>query len=201
MPEKVKKPTKAQRERAEQIALFEEAATRAINCTCIGIDASLTGCGVVVLDGSGVVIEEHVFGYGLKKDARLKEKVERRIEIATETAAVVKRHQKMGNVVVGIEDYAYSRFGKQLDLAELRGVLLDRLHLTNALEPEILSSTEARKVVLGDGGLPKPEIVKRLKRRGLLFVDHNAADAYVVAECLRRGRAAASVCQQPRPPL
>lgn len=190
MQTKTKKPTKAERLRGEQIAMFDAAATTAIDCICVGIDASLTGCGVVVIDGAGVLVEQNVFGYALKKTARLKDKVERRIEIATEVAKLVRRQPRP--VVVGIEDYAWSQVGHQQDLAELRGVLLDRLHLTNAPEPVILSSTSARKVVLGDGGLAKSEIAKRLRSRGFQFDDHNAADAYVIAECLRRMRACPS---------
>ena len=150
-----------------------------------GLDLSLRGTGLCVLCPDGEVLETLTFGYGLEKGARPKEKVERHVTILKEIISCFRKHEIKHLVV---EDYAWSRkSGRQIDLAELRGAVgVDMWRLLHVeMIPASISS--ARSVVLGKGNIAKSKIKPKLESLlGIVFGDHNAADAYVVAEWYRQ---------------
>jgi Holliday junction resolvasome RuvABC endonuclease subunit len=86
---------------------------------------------------------------------------------------------------VGIEGFAFGARGAQNDLGEIQGVVKSQLWLALGVEPVIITSSTARKAVMGKGNFPKKDILATLVKRGLELKDHNEADAYVIAECLR----------------
>ena len=157
----------------------------------VGLDLSLRGTGIVVLGRDGAVELSDVIGEELSSKSSDRDRVERLVRILDRVTGVVRdevsAHGRHG-VAVGIERYAYSRRGAQNDLAELQGNVKVQLWLLSRIVPEVIVASAARKAVLGHGAMPKKDIVPELRRRGLEFTDHNVADAYVIAECLRRRR-------------
>lgn len=157
----------------------------------VGLDLSLTGSGIVVIDEDGYVIRQRTVGYELANEEVVDERriVERYMYIAGEIVDTIKGIDVERPRVV-IEGYAFAKNPKQSSsitkLAELRGVVKSQLWLVFRLTADILTVGEVRRIVLGKGNFPKSGIVGILKARGLVFGDDNTADAYVVAEGLRR---------------
>ena len=162
----------------------------------VGLDLSLRGAGVLVLDARGRVIHKAKFGYALERSARVKDKIERMISIAKGVVRVVHEYTllKDGDSLtkpvlpkVGIEGYAFGKRGNAvIDLGELGGVVKSQLWLRFAVEPVLIPAPSGRKVVFGNGRLPKKQVIPRLREQGFNFDDHDIADAYVVAETLRQ---------------
>ncbi len=178
----------------------------------LGLDLSLTGTGLVSLENDGQVVHEKVVGQSLKRDALVREKIERIVYLAGYVLRVVKFNsfevhefvagkESVWKIYprVGIENYAFgvafSRKkkpgggGNTFDLGELGGVVKTQLWLSFKIEPYMIASTSARKHVFGDGRLKKKDVIPRLKAMGINFKNHNIADAYVVAEALRMMKA------------
>lgn len=152
----------------------------------VGLDLSLTGTGCVVLGRDGRMLSGNTWGDSLPRNARVREKIERMIYIAEKIVGVVSELMVRRAVVcVGIEGFAYGARGAQNDLGEIQGVVKSQLWLALGIEPVIITSSTARKVVMGKGNFPKSEILTALVGRGLKLKNHNEADAYVIAECLR----------------
>ncbi len=180
----------------------------------VGLDLSLLGSGLVSLENNGEIVHKKVVGEPLKRDALVRQKVERILYITGTIIRFVKFNsfevhefadgeESVWNIYprVGIENYAFgaafankrkktvSPGGNTFDLGELGGVVKTQLWLGLKIEPYMIASSSARKHVFGDGRLKKKEVIPRLKAMGVDFKDHNIADAYVVAEALRRMKA------------
>ena len=153
-----------------------------------GLDLSLTASGVCVLDEAGQALHFATVGHKLKRGARVKDKVERLVDIASCVMEVVKGagEPRDPRPLVAIEGYAYGAYGSQPELGELHGVVKSQLWLGLLVEPEIIAPTHARKVVLGHGRLSKAAILEKVAARGVECRNDNEADAYVIAECLRK---------------
>lgn len=147
----------------------------------VGLDLSLTGTGICTL-GEGDPVFETV-GYGLKRTARQKDKIERIINIVSVVLDAIGACSE--KPVVGIEGYAFSARGAQNDLGELHGAVKTQLWLAHQIEPIIITSSHARKAVLDKGRIPKADILGMLTNRGISVRNHNEADAYVIAKCLK----------------
>lgn len=162
----------------------------------IGLDLSVRSTGVAVLSGDGEVIDSLTVGQKLSRKATEREKIERLTYIAGRICEIVDTCLKGGEVLVGIERYAYGARGAQNDLAELHGAVKTSLWLRCGVVPQMVQISAARKEVLGHG-LPrdKAKIVDLVRQRtGNRFAGHDEADAYVVAEYLRRRSASAIDC-------
>jgi len=162
----------------------------------VGLDLSLRGAGVCVLNQSGEVLHTVKVGYALKRSSRVKDKVERMLCIAKAIVRVIDEYTvrndghlltKHTHPMVGIEGYAFSGRGNALfDLGELGGVVKSQLWLRFAVEPALIASSSGRKVVLGNGRMKKVDVIPQLEKKyGLLFTEHDIADAYVVAKTLQ----------------
>lgn len=165
----------------------------------MGLDLSLTGAGCVLLDEHGGIVSHDVWGDKLPRNARVRDKIERMIYITEKIVTTAKHHiraeclnqnktyaEVASSVLqVGIEGYAFGARGAQNDLGEIQGIVKSQLWLALGIEPAIIVSSTARKAVMGKGNFPKKQILTELVKRGLELRDHNEADAYVIAECLR----------------
>ena len=154
----------------------------------VGLDLSLTGSGLVIVDEEGIVIDRGLYGYTLTRKATVRDKIERLLFIVENIIKKVERHGD--DVVVGIEGYAYGKFGSQPELGELQGCVKTQLWLALRIVPEVVVVTAARKTVLGKGRFSKgkkgkTEIINAVCERGFDVSDDNVADAYVIAECMR----------------
>ena len=164
----------------------------------VGLDLSVRSTGVVVLSGDGEILDSLAFGQALTRRATERERVERLIYIAERICEIVDAQRDNGasEVYVGIERYAYGARGAQNDLAELHGAVKSLLWLKCGTTPTMVQISAARKEVLGHG-LPKnkAQIVELIRQHtGHKFYCHDEADAYVVAEYLRRKVASAIDC-------
>ena len=173
----------------------------------MGLDLSLTGAGMVVLEDpeddsalsakTGKVLVQRIMGHSLTKDATVKEKTERQIDIAKAIIAEA-RTWEYGDceLHVAIENYAFStvqnKKGKsfqsssQTGLAELHGVVKSQLLLAMGISPVLYSVKTARMVVLGNGNFPKKDVKPKLNSWGYEFKKTDDADAFVIAECHRQ---------------
>ena len=174
----------------------------------MGLDLSLTGTGCVVLDEEGTILSHNLWGEKLTRDASVRDKIERMVYIAEKIVGAAKsalkglpddlhdfntfvgKRSKSRSVAkdflhVGIENYAFGAKGAQNDLGELQGVIKSQLWLALHVEPVMIASSTGRKAVMGKGNFPKKKILAELVRRGLELRNHDEADAYVIAECLR----------------
>jgi len=168
----------------------------------VGLDLSLTGAGVCVVDARGRVIHSSKFGYGLKKTARVKDKVERMIEIAKGIVRVIDEYgllKSEGSLTkqtypqVAVEGYSFASKGNSsIDLGELGGVVKSQLWLRFGIEPVLVPVATGRKAVFGNGRTPKEHVIPLLHDQGIEFEDQDIADAYVVAETVRLRRSTPS---------
>jgi hypothetical protein len=125
-------------------------ARRAFTGTVVGLDLSLTGAAGCALpcpwDGDlSRVRMMPMAGYGLKKDASVREQLDRIITIRDVVYEFCREVQARK---VGIEDYAFSAAGRITMLAELGGSVKTCLWEDWATEPEIIKASSARKVLL-----------------------------------------------------
>ena len=144
----------------------------------LGLDLSLTGTGVVVINDNAEVIENYTVGEKLPRKARQKDKIERILDICKKICTTASEHKVKR---IGIEGFAFQARGAQNDLGELHGVVKSQIWLSFAIEPEIIPPTSARKKALGSGKIKKKEVVNALTKLGYKCNDHNQADALVIA--------------------
>ena len=149
----------------------------------MGLDLSLTGTGIVVIDDTPSVVFADTCGFKLKRTATVRAKIERMNSIAVK---VIKAAREYSVTVIGIEGFAYAAKGAQNDLGELHGVVKSQILLGLNLVPVIVAPTSARKTVLGKGNFPKKMILDELTKRGYNVSDHNQGDALVVALAVRK---------------
>jgi Holliday junction resolvasome RuvABC endonuclease subunit len=149
----------------------------------MGLDVSLVGTGIVVLSVDGVVLHSGLAG-GVLKNQNEPGLTVRLVAIASIVYDVV---AKWGVGVVGVEGYAFAARGNShTKLAEARGAIKLLLYLNAGLTTVPVPCKTARKSVLGRGNIDPDDVIRELGSLGVNFTDHNIADAYVVAEHIRR---------------
>lgn len=163
-----------------------------VHTAFMGLDISLTGTGVVVINSAGDIVFNDVFGYSLKKTDEAEAHIERMIYIIKRILQVGREYSV---TKVGIENYAFGivkghtgrsfQSSSQSKLAELHGVIKTQLLMSKRIVPDIVAIKTGRKVVFGNGNLAKKDVIPRLEKHGLKFKNDNDADAFVIAECLR----------------
>jgi crossover junction endodeoxyribonuclease RuvC len=138
----------------------------------VGIDASLTGTGVAVLDGS---LRTERIESKLTGPARLFEIRNRVREI------VASKTSPSGADLVVIEGYAFAKPMQAHQVGELGGVL--RLMLFETGIPWIeVAPSQVKKFATGRGNAKKEEMaVAIFKRFGREFRSNDEADAFVLA--------------------
>tara|TARA_Y100000310_G_scaffold231359_1_gene233882 strand:+ start:715 stop:1164 length:450 start_codon:yes stop_codon:yes gene_type:complete len=139
---------------------------------------------MVAINMAGDLLSSKTYGYSLKRTSTWEQKTKRLLDIATVICTFVSKHKSdlgLKHTHVVVEGYAYSARGAQNDLAELQGVVKTQLYLMFNLVAEPIPASKARKMVLGRGRLNKEEILCGVKELGYNLVDHNQADALVVA--------------------
>lgn len=170
----------------------------------IGLDLSLTGSGLVVLDASGRLRRARLLGTGAENqaakfvkaqmietgagvynpgDRKFYGTLDQRIDfILRKIRSAVKKYPPL---VVGIEGYAFSKSSPGLqERCEMTGVIKRYLW-----EKEILTVTPAPTQVklwaTGNGNAKKPEMISAALKDGFPYDEENMVDAYWVAEWCR----------------
>lgn len=135
----------------------------------MGLDLSLTGSGVVVIERTGQVLFSRTI------TSRLTD-MERLAFIRGEIGEVLSKYSPM---LTCIEGYSMgSRSGQLASIGELGGVIKLLLH-RNKFRYTIVAPTQLKKFVTGKGSAMKDEIMMHVyKRWGYEAKDNNTADAY-----------------------
>lgn len=137
----------------------------------IGIDASLTGTGVVVLDGDDISWSQRI-------DTKLKG-MERLIFIEERLKHIIKQFSP---TLVLIEGYAFSAKGLSYQIGELGGVIRMMLHKHEVRWIEI-PPAQVKKFATGKGNAQKDFVMLNVyKKWGAEFSSNDEADAFVLAK-------------------
>ena len=140
----------------------------------MGIDASLTGTGVVVLGGE--LQEDLIYcqRYSPKKNG-----VDRLIEIEEYIATLL---SSMEPDLVTIEGYSYASANQAHQIGELGGVIRRLLKVAGQKWKEIAPS-QVKKFATGKGNCKKDLVLMQVyKRWGQEFKTSDEADAFVLAK-------------------
>ncbi len=137
----------------------------------MGIDASLTGSGIVVLDQDGKVVMSDVI-------TSKKEGVRRLIDIDSQVFSLLESfHPRL----VILEGYAFSRGSAMARVGELGGVLKKTLFV-EGYETLIVPPTSVKKFSADKGNAKKDQVrLAVYKRWGVEFKTNDEVDAYVLA--------------------
>lgn len=160
----------------------------------LGLDLSLSAAGMVVLASDGEILAQLVAGESIpklksgkvSKQVLAKMRTERLLNIVREVLSLI---AKFNVKTVYVEDFSYGDNLSQAEIGEIHGAVKYSVYKEAKLVVFPVPIKSARASVLGVGnGNIKKEAVRPLlqKRLGVVFRDHNAADAYVVAEFARK---------------
>jgi Holliday junction resolvasome RuvABC endonuclease subunit len=151
----------------------------------IGIDPSVTSCGIVVIDFSKKVLLAQNFGYTLNHASEL-DKIKRSLEIIQQIIGIGK---KMDCDYIAVEGLGISpkngRMGNQYILAEFLGILKSQILLALKTIPEIVPPPSWKKCVIGNGRADKLTIKKVLESKGYKFDTQDMYDALGIALYIR----------------
>jgi len=140
----------------------------------IGLDLSLTGTGICVLDEKANI--KHIST--IKTKAR---GMERLNYIANSIDDVLVKYP---NITVYLEGYSYGSQGKIFEIGELGGVVKLMLY-SQSITPKIIPPTVLKKFVIGKGGGPgtKKEDMKLFayKKWKVEFATNDECDSYCLA--------------------
>lgn len=143
----------------------------------IGIDPSLTGCAISVVNQTGQFIESQRFENKLRGVERLvfiRDKVKDMIEKYTENIEAA-----------GIEGYARGARNRREEAGELGGILRVLLY-ENTIPYFDIAPSQLKKFAAGKGNVQKDHILLAVyKKWGVEFHTNDEADAFVAAQVVR----------------
>ena len=138
-----------------------------------GIDQSLTGTGVVILDNNGSLLSHMLV------DPKKLRGVERLAYISLTVGDLLRHHNVTGAMMEG---YSYDSVHRGMDLAELGGVLKLMLY-TNKMSFKTPSPSQVKKFATGKGQATKERVMEAVEKNwGVKILDDNIADAFVLAK-------------------
>lgn len=141
----------------------------------MGIDASLTGTGIVVLDSR---LKEKEVVYNGQYETELKG-VERLVSISNHVKFLLDFHSPE---IICIEDYAFSKSNQAHQMGELGGVLRLMLHKL-AYKWQVIGTGQVKRFASGTGNAKKEQMILIVyKRWGLEFKTNDEVDAFVMAK-------------------
>lgn len=140
----------------------------------MGLDISLTGTGLVVLNDKLEIVRQ-----SLITSKPIADRFNRFHGILDSIMSDVRTHQPK---IVFIEGYSYnSNGGSMFDRAELGGIIKKALW-DKKVKFEELAPTSLKKFITGKGNAPKElMMLKTFKKFGVEFSDNNLCDAYGLA--------------------
>lgn len=139
----------------------------------VGLDISITGTGVVVLDRQLQTVKAECIKSKPQDDwyARVNNIVSRVFDIIPDPVFST----------VFVEDYAFAAKGQVFNIAELSGIIKFRMWY-DAYAFLRIPPTSLKKFTTATGTAPKELMMKEVyKRYGVDFNDNNVADAYALA--------------------
>ena len=157
-----------------------------VNKIIIGVDPSLRSTGICLMKVDDYNdFKTHVIIPGIKLKGL------QRLEYIRHNIAVLvgKFVNSDYEIIVGIEDYAYSRFGRTFALGELGGVIKLYFYKLGIREYNIrpVNIMKWKKEVIGKGNAKKEEIAYYVKNiLGQEFKTQDECDSFCIAEYIRR---------------
>lgn len=144
----------------------------------MGIDLSLNGTGLSVVDESGGLIQTVLIELNTKKANCLRGK-ERTKHIIKTILDLISKHNP---AKIGIEGYSFGSKGRSfIDLAELGGTVRYLMTERNIIWVEVPPKT-LKKLVTDNGNADKELMMKTVREKyNLTFTDDNECDAYCLA--------------------
>ncbi len=141
-----------------------------------GLDLSLTGTGVVILDREGSTLFNTTLTNKLKGEARL-------VYLREAVRGIM---GAFDDVVLVIEDYAFGATFQVANCGELGGVIKVLLYELG-IKFYTVPPTRLKKFVMAGGGTGTKDAIMMnvLKRWGFESPDNNQADAYGLAQIAR----------------
>jgi Holliday junction resolvasome RuvABC endonuclease subunit len=140
----------------------------------LGVDQSLNGTGLCVLEDDGRVRHMQTVNVGSRRGA------ERLAFIELSTAALLD-----GKInFVCLEGYSYNSTGKVFQLGEVGGVL-QLLFYKRGLSYAVVPPASLKKFAVGNPAADKEAVVKAARQGGIDVADDNQADAYFLATVAR----------------
>lgn len=143
----------------------------------IGIDPSLTGCAVAVIDDTGKLIDSQRFENKLRG-------VERLIFIRSKVRHILNTYGK-DIKDIGIEGYARGAMNRREEAGELGGILRVLIY-ENDLSYIDIAPSQLKKFATGKGNTQKDHVLLAVyKKWGIEFKSNDEADAFVAAQIVR----------------
>jgi len=145
----------------------------------IGIDPSLTGCAVAVVDQDGQFKESRRFGNKLKG-------MERLVFVRDQVKNILNDYNWKNQIkAIGIEGYARGAKNWREEAGELGGALRILLY-ENKIKYIDIAPGQLKKFATGKGNAPKDQILLDVYRKWkIAFRSHDEADAFVAAQIAR----------------
>ena len=142
----------------------------------IGIDQSLTGTGIVVLDSKKSMIFKKLI---VTKPKDFDQEIERLIHIREE----IKKINKSFNIKLSVlEGFGFGARGDAIFQLAGLGYLIREYFYTENIPLKIVPPTTLKKFITGRGNCGKDLILLNVyKKWGVEFTDDNLADAYGLA--------------------
>lgn len=123
----------------------------------MGIDLSLTNCGILVYrhgrehNAFGEIIYDAIAGYGMSAKATVRDRVRRMAKIVE---TVVTAHEAFQPNYVVIEGPSYMSQSRQVELGGMHYTLYYELDRRLGVEPIVMPPLQARKRAIGAGSPP-----------------------------------------------
>lgn len=146
----------------------------------IGIDLSLTGTGVVVLEDGEIVVEKLIKSKPTKKKTYTEE-IERILGIKIEIIKIIEKYEPNLVLIEGMAFMARNTTAL-VQLAGLNYLIREYLFQYN-IPFAIVAPTSLKKFITGSGGSKKDVMLMEIyKKYNIAFVDDNIADAFSLAK-------------------
>lgn len=141
----------------------------------VGIDASLTATGLIILDDTGKIFNSTII-------SSKKKGMDRLVDLEKQVKKILSTYQPAKMIKVYVEGYSFgSRIGQAFSIGEWGGVLKKCLYELG-YQVTLIPPTVLKKFVTGKGNAKKElmmlEVFKKWKES---FNNNNLADAYGLA--------------------
>ena len=150
------------------------------NIIAIGLDLSLTGTGVVVLN-DGKIVEQKLIKSRPIPDGKPIDEVKRIEKIVAEIFLIVKEHSPSVAVIEGLA-FMVKNATALVQLSALNYMTRAML-MANDVPFVIVAPTSLKKFITGNGAAKKDVmLIETFKRYGVTILDDNENDAYGLAQ-------------------
>jgi len=143
----------------------------------IGLDLSLTGTGVVVIDTAGTIISQDLIKTNSKQDME-----ERFDDILNKIFDIIGKYPKE-DIIIYMEGLSFGSSGQSmLELAGLH-YIVRHMFWTHKYNFTVIPPSKIKKFITGKGSCKKELILLYVfKKFGVTIEENNIADAYCLAQ-------------------